>query len=107
MFMRTETEICKREVLVIWIKSCMSHVQEDCSKVTSAIKQTDMGKNGEKHDFLLTTSNVTFITQGINNVQRSCTVIFLDKLPTQLAAELKRGMYLGLCIILQLTTCKS
>ena len=105
--MRTETEICKREVLAIWIKSCMSLVQEDCSKVTSAVKQTDMGKNGEKRNLLLTTSNATFITQGINNIRRSCTVIFLDKLPTQLAAELKRGMYLGLCIILQITTSKS
>ena len=89
--MRTETWIHKREVLAIWIKSCMSHVQEDYSKVTSAIKQTGVGKNGEKRDFLLTTSNETFITQGINNVRRSCSVIFLDKLPTQLAAELKKG----------------
>ena len=105
--MRTETEIHKREVLAIWIKSCMPHVQEDCSKVTSAVKQTDMGKNGVKRDFLLTTINATFITQGINNVRRSCTVIFLHKLPTQLAAKLKRGMYLDLYIILQLTTCKS
>ena len=69
----------------------MSHVQEDYSKVTSAIKQTGVGKNGEKRDFLLTTSNETFITQGINNVRRSCSVIFLDKLPIQLAAQLKKG----------------
>ena len=92
MFMRTETEIYKREVLAIWIKSCMSHVQEDYSKVTAAVRQTDMGKNGEKRDFLLTTSNATYITQGINNVRRSCFVIFIDKLPLQLVLELRKGM---------------
>ena len=91
MFMRTETEIHKREILAVWIKSCMSHVQDDYNKVTAAIKQTDMGKNAEKRDFLLTTSNATYITQGINNIRRSCIAIFLDKLPPQLAAELKKG----------------
>lgn len=88
--MRTETEIHKREVLAVWIKSCMSHVQDDYNKVTAAIKQTDMGKNAEKRDFLLTTSNATYITQGISNIRRSCIAIFLDKLPPQLAAELKK-----------------
>ena len=89
--MRTETEIHKREVLAVWIKNCMSHVQDDYNKVTAAIKQTDMGKNAEKRDFLLTTSNATYITQGINNIRRGCIAIFLDKLPPQLAAELKKG----------------
>lgn len=98
--MRTETEIYKREVSAIWIKSCMSRVQEDYSKVTAAVKQTDMAKNGEKRDFLLTTSysyysNATYITQGINNVQRSCIVIFQDKLPPQLASELRKGTYVA------------
>ena len=50
--MRTETEIHKREVLAVWIKSCMSHVQDDY-KVTASIKQTDMGKNAENVTFCL------------------------------------------------------
>ena len=44
--MRTETEVHKREVLAIWVKSCMSQVLENYSNLTAAMKQTDMGKNG-------------------------------------------------------------
>ena len=88
MFMRTETEVHKREVLAIWVKSCMSQVQENYSNLTAAIKQTDMGKNA---DFLHTSSTATYITQGTNNIRRSCIAIFLDKLPPQLRVELKKG----------------
>ena len=90
---RTETEVHKREVLAIWMKSCMSQVQENYTNLTAAIKQTDMGKNAEKRDFLHTSSNATYITQGTNNTRRSCVAIFLDKLPPQLKAELKKGTY--------------
>ena len=92
--MRTETEVHKREVLAIWMKSSKSQVQENYTNMTAAAKQTDMGKNAEKRDFLHTSSNATYITQGTNNIRRSFIAIFLDRLPPQLEAELKKGTYL-------------
>lgn len=89
--MRTGTEVLKREVLAVWIKGCTSHMIEDFDKLTSALKKSQMGK-AEKRDFLATSTNDTYITQGVNNIRRSCIVIYLDMLPTELKVELKEGM---------------
>ena len=90
--MRTETELKGREVLAIWVKGCVPYVPEDYSRFTNAIKQSKLGKNGEKRDFLRMKSKETSITQGSNNIRRSCTVIFLDELPEELKAKLKEGI---------------
>ena len=92
--MRTETELNGRQVLAIWVKGSMPHFSEDCvySKLTNAIKKSNFGKNGEKRDFLKMSAKETYIKQGTNNVRRSCTVIFLDKLPAELSTKLKEGI---------------
>ena len=46
--MRTETKLQGREILAIWVKGSMLHVSADYSKLTNAIKQSKLGKNGEK-----------------------------------------------------------
>ena len=91
--MRTETELQGREILAIWVKGSMLHVSADYSKLTNAIKQSKLGKNGEKRDFLRNSAKEPYITQGINNLRRSCTTIFLDMLPNDLSTKLKEGMY--------------
>ena len=89
--MRTETELQGREILAIWVKGCVPYVSEDYSRFTNAIKKSRMGKNGEKRDFLKTNLQETHITQGGNNIRRSCTVVFLDKLPQELKVKLKES----------------
>ena len=88
--MRTGTEVLKREVLAVWLKGCPPHVIEDFDNLQSAVKKSQMGK-AEKRDFLNTQSEDSYITQGVNNIRRSCTVIYLDTLPEELTAELKKG----------------
>ena len=88
--MRTGTEVLKREVLAVWLKGCPPEVIEDFDKFIYAVKKTQMGK-AEKRDFLNTSSKDMYITQGVNNIRRSCTVIYLDTLPEELTAELKEG----------------
>lgn len=90
--MRTETELQGREILAIWIKGCVPYVSEDYSRFTNAIKQSKLGKNGEKRDFLKTSSKETHIKQGGNNIRRSCSVIFLDELPQEVKVKLKESM---------------
>lgn len=90
--MRTETELKGKEVLAIWIKGCVPYVSEDYSRLTNAVRQSKLGRNGEKRDFLKTSAKETYITQGSNNIRRSCTVIFLDELPGELSVKLKEGM---------------
>ena len=77
--MRTETESSQ--------KGGFGHMDEKlhvtsarklaiATNLMAAIKQTDMGKNAEKWDFLHTSSNATYITQRTINISRSCIAIF-------------------------------
>ena len=70
----------------------MSHVQDNYNKMTAAIKQTDIGKNAEKRDFcLLPVMLFTLLLKGSAVLKDiALLAIFLDKLPPQLAAELKK-----------------
>ena len=70
-------------------------MMEDFEKLTSAVKKSQMGKT-EKRDFLATLSKDTYITQGVNNIRRSCMVIYLDMLPEELAAELIKRRYINM-----------
>ena len=89
--MRTGTEVLKREVLAVWLKGCPSHTIEDSDNLISVLKKCQMGKT-EKRDFLAASTSDNYITQGVNNVRRSCIVIYLDMLPKELQTELKEGI---------------
>ena len=95
-FMRTETEVEKREVLAVWMRGAMSHVgqTEHHGKLASAVKQSGMGKAAEKREFLIAGRADNFISIKFkNSIRRSCTAIFLDKLPPELAKELREGKF--------------
>ena len=49
MLMKIETEVCKK-VLAIYGLKVVCHMYKT---ITATIKQSDMGKNAEKHDFCL------------------------------------------------------
>ena len=41
-----------KEILAIWIKGCVPYLSDVYNtKFTNAIKQSKMGKNGDKRDF--------------------------------------------------------
>ena len=92
-FMRTETEVEKREILAVWMRGALSHTgqTEHHGNLARAVKQSKMGKALEKREFLVTGSNYNFISKNSSSVRRSCTAIFLDTLPTELAKKLKEG----------------
>ena len=92
MFMRTETTLSSREVLAVFLKDCL----EDFSMLPKAVINSKMGENGKKRDFLdysAKEDGQTYITQGKNATRKSCLVIYLDTLPDDLAANLKKGNY--------------
>lgn len=90
--MRTETEVDKREVFAVWMKLGSKHISASQYGFTNSVRRSGSGKNQEKRDFLgLSTTTDGFITKGVNNVRRSCTAVFLDKLPPHLAMALKQG----------------
>ena len=77
--MRTKNEFQEKEILATWAKGCVPYTSDvyNNTTFTNAIKQTKMGKNGER-DFLVANYKETQITQGGNNVRRSCTVVVLE-----------------------------
>ena len=77
--MRTKNEFQEKEILATWAKGCVPYTSDVYNTTfINAIKQTKMGKNGEKRDFLVANDKETQITQGGNNVRRSCTVVVLE-----------------------------
>ena len=92
-FMRTETEVERREILAVWMRGALSHTgqTEHHEKLTRAVRQSKMGKALEKREFLVAGSSYNFISKKSCSIRRSCTAIFLDTLPSELAKSLKKG----------------
>ena len=76
--MRTKNEFQEWEILATWATGCVPYTSDVYNTTfINVIKQTKMGKNGER-DFLVANYKETQITQGGNNVRRSCTVVVLE-----------------------------
>lgn len=91
--MRCETELEKREVMVVWLKEGMKYISVSPCTFTDAVRRSGMGRNQEKRDFLGLNSSDVSIVKNDNNVRRSCTAVFLDKLPLSLNTELRDGNF--------------
>ena len=78
------------------MKEGVKYIRATPCTFMDAVRKSGMGRNQEKRDFLELNSSDTCIIKNGNNVRRSCTAVFLDRLPLSLTTGLKDGKNLVL-----------
>lgn len=79
-----------RDVVGVWLKGAAQHLEVPSQAFSMAVKRSGLGHNQEKRSFLEEESEDTVITDH-NSVRRSCSCGYLDQLPSDIAAGLRRG----------------
>ena len=91
--MRTGCSVDQREVVAIVLEDIASALTSPCQTLKKTIDSRGVGrtKNMSK-DFLHPDAKTTRISRGRSNgLKRKCCTIWLDTLPDDIRADLKRG----------------
>ena len=83
--MRTDTKVDGKEVVCLWMKFAEKHLNATSTSFNMAVRKSGIGKTQRKVHLLDGESKDKCILPGINNTRQSCTAVFLDSLPRDLA----------------------
>ena len=90
-FMRTNISTSTgRQLVGVWLKGAAEYLQVTSQVFTKAVKESGLGYNQDKCPFLKDGCKDTVFTDR-NIMRRSCSCAYLEQLPSDVVAGIRRG----------------
>lgn len=86
-----------KEVVAICLDDIASYLSATTKQIRESVKALGFGKNNCAKDFVPKGSTDCVVKRPSNSHSRKCTVVWLDRIPTELRIKLKQGQYIHAC----------
>ncbi len=90
--MRTGISYMGHKAVAICLDDVLPHLSADASTIKKAVKTGAVGGHNVAKDFVPPKSEDPSIRRGTNSHSRKCTIVWLEKLPTNLQQSLLQGI---------------